>query len=171
MWIGSLPDSALFFPGCTRIGEALYIDAIFRDFVPEEEVGLKRWLQEGDELVNRIIQAIGRSTAAYIYVEIGILQPRHRNRLAHWLRTNNYRVVPILLECRSEEAVAERQAQRATKLARMHDRLKIAIDLDELNGPIARAFVRPGDDDGFHTINTALPIEANIEDICRHIGE
>lgn len=151
-------------------GEALFIDAIFRDFVPEHEVCLERWLAEGTELVSRIVRAIEQSDHPYIYVEMGILQPRHRRRLEDWLSANGYRVIPVLLECRSPEAVRARQAAREAELAAAHDRLKIAIGLEELYGPISDAFVRPGDDEGYLTVDTARPIEENVADIRRRMG-
>jgi hypothetical protein len=151
-------------------GKGLYIDGIFRDFVEEKDVCLKRWLAEGTRLVDRIIEAIGQSAEPRIYVEIGILQPKHRNRLMRWVRNNGYRLVPILLECESRDAVMERQARRALSLSGQSDKLKIAIGMEELEGPICAAFIKPEDAEGFLRINTAEPIEDNIEEICRRLA-
>jgi hypothetical protein len=150
-------------------GKALYIDAIFRDFVEEKDVCLTRWLAEGTRLVDRIIQAIETSAEPTIYVEIGILQPAHRARLMDWVRSAGHVLVSVLLECRSREELRERQAARARSLAAQPDRLKIAIGLDELDGPISAAFVRPGDGEGFLVVNTAKPIADNVEQILQHV--
>ena len=146
-------------------GRAVFIDAVFRDFVEEKDVCLGRWLAEGTRLVDRIVEAIAGSPEPFLYVEIGILQPRHRNRLMAWARDNGYRLLPLLLECGSREAVCSRQAERAAQLAREHDRLKIAIDMDELEGPITAAFEKPREGEGFLRIDTSQPIEDNIREI------
>ena len=150
-------------------GRALYIDGIFRDFVEEEDVCLKRWLAEGTRLVDRIIEAIAQASEPWIYVEIGILQPKHRNRLMGWVRSHGYRLVPILLQCESREAVQERQARRALSLSGQSDRRKIAIGMEELEGPITEAFVKPEEAEGFLRINTAEPIQDNVEEIRRRL--
>jgi len=151
-------------------GEAVYIDAIFRDFVAEEDVSLQRWLAEGSHLVDRIIEAIESCAQPRIYVEIGILQPAHRDRLMRWIRSGGYRLVPVLLECGSKEAVRERQAKRALSLASQPDRLKIAIGIEELDGPISAAFERPGGDEGFLSLDTSGAIDDSVEAICRRIA-
>lgn len=151
-------------------GRAIFIDAIFRDFVEEKDVCLERWLAEGTELVDRITREIAGCAEPFVYVEIGILEPRHRNRLMGWARDNGLRVLPILLECRSRDAVCGRQAARAAALARQHDRLKIAIDMEELEGPITAAFVRPTDGEGFLEVDTSRPIEDNIREIRAALG-
>jgi hypothetical protein len=151
-------------------GRAIFIDAVFRDFVEEKDVCLVRWLAEGTELVTRIIGAIAGSDEQFVYVEIGILQPLHRDRLMAWARDNGLRVLPILLECRSRDAVCGRQAARAAALARQSDRLKIAIDMVELEGPITAAFVRPKDGEGFLEVDTSQPIEDNIREIRAALG-
>jgi len=151
-------------------GKALYIDGIFRDFVEEKDVCLARWLAEATRLVDRIIEEIGKSSESWIYVEIGILQPQHRNRLMHWIRSKGYRLVPILLQCKSREAVRERQAARARSLSGQPDKLKIAIGMEELEGPITAAFIEPEHEEGFLRINTAEPIDDNVEEIFRHLA-
>jgi hypothetical protein len=150
-------------------GKAIYIDSVFREFVPEEGVCLQRWLAEGIRLVDRIIEAIGKASESQIYVEMGILQPQHRNRLMLWIRRSGYRLVPILLQCESKDAIRERQAKRAQSLASQPDKLKIAIDLEELYGPISAAFRKPVDGEGFHVIDTAEAIEDNVKELCRLI--
>jgi len=151
-------------------GRGIFIDAIFRDFVEEKDVCLRRWLAEGTRLVDRIIEAIRQASEPYLYVEIGILQPRHRGRLMDWARDNGYRLVPLLLQCESREQVVERQARRERSLRDQADRLKIAIGMEELEGPITAAFVKPEDGEGFLRIDTARPIEENIREISRHLA-
>jgi len=146
-------------------GRAIFIDAVFRDFVEEKDVCLERWLAEGTRLVDRIIDVIAAAAEPFVYVEIGILQPGHRDRLLAWARDNGRRVLPLLLECASREAVCGRQAVREEQLARQHDRLKIAIGMEELEGPITAAFVKPTDGEGFIRIDTSQPIEDNIREI------
>lgn len=150
-------------------GEAVYVDGIFRDIVSEEEVCLERWLEEGPRLVEGIIAQIANTEESYIYVEVGIMQAKHRGTLMHWTRSSNYHLLPILLLCESRETVAQRQQARAQKLARQPEKLKIAIDLDELYGPILAAFDKIMDEEGYYTINTAEPIEKNVDEICQHI--
>jgi hypothetical protein len=152
-------------------GKALYIDAIFRDFVEEKDVCLKRWLAEGTRLVDRIIRAIEEAEEPVIYVEIGILQPVHRLRLMEWVKSAGHLLVPVLLECRSREEVRERQAARERSLAAQSDRLKIAIGLEELYGPISEAFMRPGDDEGFLIVDTTEPLADNVERILRNVAQ
>jgi hypothetical protein len=151
-------------------GKAIFIDAVFRDFVEEKDVCLQRWLDEGTRLVDRIIEAIAGCADEFVYVEIGILQPRHRDRLMAWASDNGCRAFPILLECRSREAVCSRQSARAAQLARAHDRLKIAIGMEELEGPITAAFVRPTNGEGFLVIDTSRPIGNNIDEIRAALG-
>jgi hypothetical protein len=150
-------------------GEAVYVDGIFRDIVSEEEVCLERWLEEGPHLIEGIIEQITNTDESYIYVEVGIMQAKHRGKLMQWARSGNYHLLPILLQCESMEVVAQRQHARAQKLARQPEKLKIAIELDELYGPILTAFDKIMDEEGYYTINTAEPIEKNVEEICQHI--
>jgi len=150
-------------------GEAVYVDGIFRDIVSEAEVCLERWLEEGPRLVEGIIEHITNTEKLRIYVEVGIMQAKHRGKLMHWTRSNNYHLLPILLQCESGEAVAQRQHARAQELASQPEKLKIAIDLDELYGPILAAFDKIMDEEGYYTINTAEPIEKNVEEICQHV--
>jgi hypothetical protein len=151
-------------------GKPIYIDAVFRDFVEEKDVCLQRWLAEGTRLVDRIIESIGNAAEPFIYVEIGILQPAHRDGLMRWIRDNGYRLLPVLLECGSRDVVRERQARRALSLASRPDKLMIAIGMEELDGPISAAFKKPGDAEGFLRINTAEQIEDNVDEICRRIA-
>jgi hypothetical protein len=146
-------------------GKAVFIDAVFRDIVEEKDVCLERWLAEGTRLVDSIIDEIAAAAEPFVYVEIGILQPRHRDRLMAWARDHGRWVLPVLLECASRQAVCSRQAAREVQLARGHDRLKIAIGMDELEGPIRAAFVTPADGEGFLRIDTSQPIEENIREI------
>jgi len=143
-------------------GAAVYIDSVFREFVPESEVCLVRWLQAGTELVERIKKKIENSDESIIYVEIGILQQQHRKALSEWINRKQYRCIPILLNCNSKELVAARQAIRAKEVATSHNRLKIAIDLEELYGPISTAFQMPSEEEGYITIDTSSSIEQNI---------
>lgn len=150
-------------------GKAIYIDGLFRDIVSEQEVCLKRWLEEGPCLVEGIIELITRTEKPHIYVEVGILQAKHRGKLMQWIRNGNYHLLPILLLCESKKAVEQRQRARAKKLAAQPEKLKIAIDLDELYGPIHDAFDEIMDWEGYHTIDTDRPIEKSVEEICRLI--
>lgn len=150
-------------------GEAVYVDGIFRDMVSEEEVCLERWLEEGTRLVDGIIEQITNSQESYIYVEVGIMQAEHRGRLMRWTQSNKHHLVPILLQCKSKKAVEQRQRARTQKLAKQPEKLKIAIDLDELYGPIFAAFDKIRDDEGYYTVNTDEPIEKNVEEICKLI--
>jgi len=150
-------------------GEAIYVDGIFRDIVSEEEVCLERWLEKGPRLVEGIIECITNAEKSPIYVEVGIMQAKHRGKLMHWVRNGNYHLVPILLQCESKKAVQQRQQARARALAAQPEKLKIAIDLDELYGPINAAFDEIMDWEGYHTIDTNAPIEKNVEEICRLI--
>ena len=150
-------------------GEAIYVDGIFRDLVSEEEVCLERWLEEGPRLVDGIIESIAAAAKSPICVEVGILQAKHRGRLMQWIRDEDYHLVPILLQCESKTAVQQRQEVRARSLAAQPEKLKIAIDLDELYGPISAAFDAIMEWEGYHTINTDAPIEKNIEEITRLI--
>lgn len=150
-------------------GEAIYVDGIFRDIVSEEDVCLERWLEEGPRLVEGIIEHITNTDESYIYMEVGIMQAKHRGKLMHWTRNSNYHLLPILLQCESRKAIAQRQQARAEKLAWQPEKLKIAIDLDELYGPILAAFDEIMDREGYYTINTAESIEKNVEEICRFI--
>jgi len=151
-------------------GQVLYIDAIFKDIVGEDEICLKRWLEEGARLVDRIVEALNDSKSPRAYVEIGILRSVHRDRLMRWIRSRNFRLIPILLECSSRAAVRERQERRALNLALQPDKLKIAIGIEELDGPISDAFERPGDADAFLALDTSRPIEETLAAICRRIG-
>ena len=147
-------------------GKAIYIDGIFRDIVSEEDVCLERWLEEGPRLVEGITDLITSAEEAFIYVEVGILPSKHRMNLMQWIRNNNYHLVPILLQCESRRAIEQRQQARAQALASQPEKLKIAIDLDELYGPILAAFDKIMDSEGYYTINTAESIEKNVEEIC-----
>lgn len=149
----------------TLPGAAIYIDSVFREFVPESEVCLVRWLQAGTELVERIQKKIENTNESIIYVEIGILQQQHRKSLSEWINHKQYHCIPILLNCSSEEAVAARQAMRAKELATNHNKLKIAIGLDELYGPISTAFQIPEEEEGYIPIDTSSRIEQNIAEI------
>jgi cytidylate kinase len=150
-------------------GEAIYVDGLFRDIVSEKEVCLERWLEEGPRLVDGIIAAIANAKKPLVYVELGIMQMKHRTKLMHWVRNSNYHLVPILLQCESRKAVRQRQQARARAIAAQPEKLKIAIDLDELYGPISAAFDEIMDWEGYHTIDTNAPIEINVEEICRLI--
>ena len=150
-------------------GKAIYIDGLFRDIVSEEDVCLERWLEEGPRLVEGIIELITNTEESRIYVEVGIMQAKHRGKLMHWIRNSNYHLVPILLQCESKQAIQQRQQARAQKIAGQPEKLKIAIDLDELYGPIYAAFDEIMDREGYYTINTAEPIEKNVGEICQHI--
>jgi len=147
-------------------GKAIYVDGIFRDIVSEEDVCLERWLEEGPRLVEGIIDLITSAKEAHIYVEVGILPSKHRGNLMQWIRKNNYHLVPILLQCESKKDIEQRQQARAQALASQPEKLKIAIDLDELYGPILAAFDKIMDSEGYYTINTAESIEKNLEEIC-----
>lgn len=149
----------------TAYGSAVFVDDVFRGLVSESEVCLVRWLEEGSRLVEGMERAIKDAQTTIVYVEIGILQSRHRKSLSDWIRDQGYREVPILLHCGSKIAVAERQAARAEVLSRGKDRLKIAIDLDELYGPISAAFEPPQENEGYTMIDTSTRIEDNIRDI------
>lgn len=150
-------------------GEAIYVDGIFRDIVTEEEVCLERWLEEGFRLVEGIIECIANAEKSPICVEVGIMQTKHRGRLMQWIRDENYHLVPILLQCESKKAVQQRQEARARSIAAQPEKLKIAIDLEELYGPISAAFDEIMEWEGYHTINTNAPIEKNLEEITRLI--
>jgi len=150
-------------------GKAIYVDAIFRDIVSEEEVCLERWLEEGPRLVDGIIELINSTEKSCIYVEVGIMQAKHRGRLMQWVRNSNFNFIPILLQCESKEAVQYRQQERARKLATQPEKLKIAIDLDELYGPIHDAFDTILDSEGYYKIDTNRPIENSVEEIRRLI--
>ncbi len=147
-------------------GKAIYIDGLFRDIVSEEDVCLERWLEEGPRLIEGIIEFITNTEESRIYVELGIMQAKHRGKLMHWIQNSNYHLVPILLQCESKKAIQERQHARAQKLARQPEKLKIAIDLDELYGPIHAAFDEIMDGEGYYTIDTAGSIEKSMEEIC-----
>jgi hypothetical protein len=146
-------------------GEAIYVDSHFRDIVSEDEVCLERWLEENPRLVDRMIGHIRGSDRARIYVEVGIMRRSERDRLIQWCRSAGFHVVPVLLECASRDAVARRQRARAEQLAVKPEKLKIAIDLDELYGPISAAFDPIEADEGYHRVDTCQPIEASIAQI------
>jgi len=150
-------------------GRAIYIDGLFRDFVSEEDVCLERWLEEGPRFVERIIELIGNTQESRIYVELGIMQAKHRGELMYWIRNSNYHLIPILLQCESRKAIQQRQQARAQKLASQPEKLKIAIDLDELYGPIHAAFDEVSDGEGYYTIDTTGSIEKSLEEICQLI--
>ena len=150
-------------------GEAIYVDGLFRDIVSEKEVCLERWLEEGPRLVEGIIERIANTENSRIYIEVGIMQAKHRGKLMHWVLNSNYRLIPILLQCESKKVIRQRQQARAQKLAIQPEKLKIAIDLDELYGPISAAFDEIMEWEGYHTIDTTSPIEKNVEEICRLI--
>jgi dephospho-CoA kinase len=152
-------------------GKVIYVDEIFRDLVLEEDVCLERWLEEGPRLVEQIIEIIRNSIEQRIYVEVGIMQTKHRETLINWIKDHNYRHILILLQCISKNMIYQRQQIRAEKLAKSFDKLKIAIGMEELYGPISAAFESPVDEEEVHTINTAEPIENNIEEICRLLLE
>jgi len=147
-------------------GYAIFIDSIFKEIVSESEVCLTRWLKECPHLIDRIKNMIENSPATHIYVEIGILPRKYRKALSDWISKMGYKCVRILLECNSRNAIAERQAERERLLTGRHDHLKIAIDLDELYGPISAAFEPPRHDEGYKKINTALSIEESMVEIC-----
>ena len=150
-------------------GEAVYVDGLFRDLVSEEEVCLERWLKEGPRLVEGIIDRIAKAAGSPIYVEVGILPARYRGPLIRWIRDHGYRLIPILLRCESREVVQKRQQARARALGAQPEKLKIAIDLDELYGPINAAFDEIEAWEGYHAIDTDASIEKNVEEICRLI--
>jgi len=149
----------------TLPGSGVFVDSVFRELVPESEVCLVRWLEEGPRLVEGMKHKIKNTSAAFVYVEIGILQRRYRNALTDWIVREGYRCVPIFLRCGSRDSIAKRQAARARALAACHDNLKIAIDLKELYGPISAAFEVPGDEEGYSAIDTSLRIEENVAEI------
>lgn len=146
-------------------GEAVYVDVNFRDIVSEDEVCLERWLQENPILAERIIEHIRATPAERYYVEVGIMRKRYRERLLEWSRSAGYNVLPILLECNSREAVAARQLARAQALIVRPEKQKIAIDLDELHGPISDAFEEIEESEGYHVVDTCQPIEDNVMEI------
>jgi hypothetical protein len=150
-------------------GEAIYVDGIFRDIVSEEEVCLERWLEEGPRLVEGIIKSIANAEKSPICVEVGIMQAKHRGKLMQWVRDAHHRLIPILLQCESKQAVQQRQQARERTLAAHPEKLKIAIDLDELYGPISAAFDEIMGWEGYHIIDTNAPIEKNVEEISRLI--
>ncbi len=150
-------------------GMTVFIDEIFRNFVLEEDISLELWLEEQSHLVESIIDRITRARESCIYVEIGILQTRYRKKLMHWILDNKYSLVPVLLQCESRTSIQHRQSERARTLAGKPDKLKIAIDLDELYGSISAAFEKPVKEEGFCLINTEESIEDNIEEILHLI--
>ena len=144
-------------------GQAIYVDAHFRDIVSEDEVCLERWLKENPRLADRIIEHIRSVPAARYYVEVGIMRKQYRGRLLEWCRNAGYHVLPILLECNSREAVAARQRARALAMMVKPEKQKIAIDLDELYGPISSAFEKIEDAEGFHLVDTSKPIDVCVD--------
>lgn len=150
-------------------GEAIYVDGLFRDLVSEEEVCLERWLEEGPRLVDGITDRIARAAVSPIYVEVGILPARFREPLIRWIKDHGYRLIPVLLECESRDVVQRRQQARAAALGERPEKLKIAIDLDELYGPINAAFDEIQAGEGYHTIDTDAPIDQNVAEIARLI--
>lgn len=146
-------------------GKTVYVDGIFRDLVTEEEVCLERWLLEGPQLVKGMMEEIEKAEKPYVYVEIGILQKKNRKLLTRWVKDKGYHLVPVLLQCQSREEVQKRQSHRAAVLSTQKDKLKIAIDLEELYGPILAAFQIPEPGEGFHSIDTSKEIEENLEEI------
>lgn len=143
-------------------GTAIYIDAVFREFVEEKDVCLENWLAHGDRLVDRIIEHIESTQASVVCIEIGILQSAHRRRLVTWIRSSGRSVSPILLECRSRDAVAQRISARMALLAREQDSRRIAIGMEELEGPITAAFQEPDDGEKFLRVDTSVPIAESI---------
>ena len=146
-------------------GEAIYVDSHFRDIVSEDEVCLERWLEENPRLADRIIEHIRTVEAARHYVEVGIMRKRYRGWLLEWSRNAGYNVLPILLRCDSREAVAARQSARAQALMAKPEKQKIAIDLDELYGPISSAFEKIEDSEGYYVVDTSKPIDDCVEQI------
>jgi len=146
-------------------GEAIHIDAHFRDIVAEDEVCLKRWLDENQHLVDRIIAHIRSVPAARYYVEVGIMRRKYRGHLIEWSRDAGYNVLPILLECNSREAVAARQRARTQALMISPEKQKIAIDLAELYGPISSAFEKIEASERYYVVDTSKPIEVCVNEI------
>jgi hypothetical protein len=132
---------------------------------------LVRWLEEGPKLVAGMESKIENSTSSIVYVEIGILQRRHRTALTDWIKIMGYCSIPIFLHCGSRDSIAERQAARARALTACHDKLRIAIDLDELYGPISAAFEAPEDGEGYISIDTSQRIEDNVTEISALLRE
>ncbi|MCZ7560357.1 MAG: ATP-binding protein [Burkholderiaceae bacterium] len=151
-------------------GEAIHVDVHFRDIVAEDEVCLKRWLEENPRLVDRIIEHMRSVPADRYYVEIGIMRKKHRRHLIEWSRSVGYDVLPVLLECHSREAIAARQEARMQALALSPEKQKIAIDLDELYGPIASAFEKIEASEGYHVVDTSKPIDVCVNRIVELIG-
>ncbi len=147
-------------------GQPIYVDGLFRNMVPEKDVCLDRWLEEGPRLVDGIIENISHTDASFIYIEVGIMQMKHRKRLMDWIRKGNYHLLPILLKCDSKNSVEKRQAEREEQIKIRPENLKIAIGLEELYGPISEAFDAIMEWEGYHIINTDKPIEENIDEIC-----
>lgn len=151
-------------------GEAVHVDVHFRDIVAEDEVCLRRWLEENPRLVERIIEHIRSVPADRYYVEIGIMLKTHRLHLIEWSRNAGYDVLPVLLECHSREAITARQEARMRALALSPEKRKIAIDLDELYGPIASAFEKIEASEGYHVVDTSEPIDVCVSRIVELIG-
>lgn len=146
-------------------GLAVYVDGIFRDIVSEEEICLDRWLAEGTAFVDRMESAVRESRYRVVYIELGIMQRVHRTALLRRLEAEGYRVIPLLLVCRSSEELARRQLARQQALDKRPDRLKIAIGLDELFGRIYQVFEPPDESEPFIPVDTSGTIDGSVETI------
>lgn len=150
-------------------GEAIHVDVHFRDIVAEDEVCLDRWLEENPRLVERIVDHIRSVPADRYYVEIGIMRKKHRRYLIEWSRNAGYDVLPVLLECHSRATIAARQEARMQALALSPEKQKIAIDLDELYGPIDSSFEKIEASEGYHVVDTSRPIDVCVNRIVKLI--
>ena len=148
-------------------GEAIYVDQIFREIVPEDEICLERWLNEGARFIDRMVELADRSTERMIFVELGIMQRSHRTELTRRFAKRAFRIIPVLLECRSSEELRDRQHERQSALFERGDKRKISIGIDELLGPIRNAFEEPDDDENYSFVDTSLPIDDCVAQLER----
>ena len=150
-------------------GDAVFIDALFRDLVPEHEVCLDKWLSTQQEFIGLVDAAVKATEGGVVYVELGIFQRAYRTELIRRLSNCGDTIIPVMLVCESRDELRRRQEARAHALEQRADKLKIAIGLDELYQRIYPVFEYPNADEKYIVIDTATDIETTVNQVVELI--
>ena len=123
-------------------------------------------------MATAILSTIDGSGERFVYVELGIMQRKHRQAVIQGARERGFRTLPFLLLCDDREAIEARQRRRSEQLGRAGAHgTRIAITMGDLYARIERAFEVPAESEGFISLNNSKDLMEPLEIIGRHVAD